>query len=141
MPGTVVSMNVFAYWAARTGIFIAVLIVLWSVGWRDILAVFAAFIVGWLISYLVLPKMREGAKVQMDGWVTRSHIRRHSEDAVEDAEADGASTQGAAPDSQLSLERDADGEQDPVGQAHGADAQEDERQPGRDRTDAHRDGE
>lgn len=82
-------MNVLAYWGARTGIFLAVLIVLWSLGWRDILAVIAAFIVGWLISYLTLPNMRERAKVQMDGWVSRSHARQHSEDSAEDAEAEG----------------------------------------------------
>lgn len=88
MPGTVIRMNVTAYWAARTGIFIAVLLILWGVGWIDVLSVIAAFIVAWLISYLVLPKMRERAKVQMDGWVTRSHARQHSEDSVEDAEDD-----------------------------------------------------
>lgn len=94
-------MNVLAYWGARTGIFVAVLIVLWSVGWRDILSVIAAFIVGWLISYLVLPHMRQRANAQMEGWVNRSHARQHSEDSVEDAEAEGivASAQhgGVAP--------------------------------------------
>lgn len=122
-------MNVLAYWGARTGIFIVVLVVLWSIGWRDILAVISAFIVGWLISYLVLPNMRERAKVQMDRWVTRSHARQHAEDSVEDAEADGT------------LERDANREEEAVGEPDGADADKHERHAGRDRADTHGDGE
>lgn len=122
-------MNVLAYWGARTGIFVVVLVLLWSIGWRDVLAVIAAFIVGWLISYLVLPNMRERAKAQMDGWVTRSHARQHAEDSVEDAEADAT------------LERDANRQQDAVGEPDGADAAKDERHAGRDSTDAHGDGE
>lgn len=81
-------MKVLAYWGARTGIFLAVLIVLWAIGWRDLLAFIAAFIVGWLVSYLVLPAMRLRASEQMEGWVTRSHTRQHSEDAAEDAEVE-----------------------------------------------------
>jgi len=123
-------MKVLAYWAARTGIFVAVLALLWAVGWRDVLAMIAAFIVGWLISYLALPALRVNASTQMEGWVTRSHDRRHLEDAVEDAESDPGALQG-----------DPDSEQDSVREADRAEAPENEGQAGRSGSDAHGDSE
>lgn len=123
-------MKVLAYWAARTGIFVAVLALLWAVGWRDILAVVAAFIVGWLISYLALPALRVNANTQMATWVTRSHARQHLEDAIEDAESDPDGLQG-----------DAHSQQDSVREADGADAPEHEGHAGGRGGDAHGDSE
>lgn len=79
-------MAVLTYWGARTGIFVAVLGVLWAVGWRDVMAFFAAFVVGWLISYLALPTLRVRANAQMEGWITRSERGIREADAEEDAE-------------------------------------------------------
>lgn len=118
-------MKVLAYWGARTAIFFAVLIAIWSVGWRDILAVIAAFIVAWLISYLALPRMRERAQAQMDVWVTRSHARQHAEDSVEDQEAEGMAAATAGMVEAVPLDRDSDGKQEPVGEAHEADSAKD----------------
>ena len=82
-------MRVLAYWGARTGIFLAVLGVLWLVGWRDLLAFVAAFIVAWLVSYLALPGLKARAAAQMDGWITRSERGIKAAEAEEDAEIDG----------------------------------------------------
>ena len=79
-------MNVLAYWGARTGIFLAVVAILWAVGWRDLIAFLAAFVVAWLISYLALPTLRLRANQQMDGWITRSERGIREADAEEDAE-------------------------------------------------------
>ncbi|MDN4475350.1 DUF4229 domain-containing protein [Demequina sp. SYSU T00192] len=79
-------MSVLAYWGARTGIFLAVLGVLWAVGWRDVIAFFAAFIVAWLVSYLALPGLRVRAAEQMDGWISRSEKGIREAAAEEDAE-------------------------------------------------------
>ncbi|MDN4480749.1 DUF4229 domain-containing protein [Demequina muriae] len=86
-------MKVFAYWAARTAIFVAVLAALWLVGWFDVIAVFAAFILAWLISYLALPGMRLAAQQQMAGLIDRSQRGMREADSEEDAEigeADGS---------------------------------------------------
>ena len=82
-------MRVLAYWGARTGIFLAVLGVLWLVGWQDVLAFVAAFIVAWLVSYLALPRLKVGAAAQMDGWITRSERGIKAAEAEEDAEIEG----------------------------------------------------
>lgn len=84
-------MRVLAYWGARTGIFLAVLGLLWLVGWRDVLAFVAAFVVAWLVSYLALPGLKAGAAAQMDGWITRSERGIKAADAEEDAELDHGS--------------------------------------------------
>lgn len=81
-------MRVVTYWAARTGIFLAVLGVLWAVGWRDVIAFFAAFAVAWMVSYLILPGMRIRAQEQLDGWITRGERGLREADAEEDAEID-----------------------------------------------------
>lgn len=82
-------MNVLAYWGARTGIFLAVLALLWAVGWRDVIAFIAAFVVGWLVSYLALPTLKARAGMQMEGWINRSERGIRAADAEEDAEVDG----------------------------------------------------
>lgn len=79
-------MKILAYWAARTGIFLAVVAVLWLVGWFDIIAVIAAFVLAWLISYLVLPRLRREAQEQMAAMLDRSGQSRREADAQEDAE-------------------------------------------------------
>ncbi|GIG54917.1 DUF4229 domain-containing protein [Demequina activiva] len=86
-------MKIFAYWAARTGIFFAVVAALWLVGWFDIIAVIAAFVVAWLISYLALPRLRREAQEQMATMLDRSGKARRAEDAEEDAEIGGEDSQ------------------------------------------------
>ncbi|WP_084128078.1 DUF4229 domain-containing protein [Demequina sp. NBRC 110055] len=80
-------MKILAYWGARTGIFLAVVGVLYLVGWFDIIAFIAAFIIAWLISYLLLPGLRREAGLQMEGVIDRSHKGLRDLDAEEDAEA------------------------------------------------------
>lgn len=82
-------MKVALYWLARTGIFVACIFVLWLIGWFDVIAVFAAFVLAWLISYLVLPGMRRAAQVQMDQALDRSRKSIRESHAEEDAELDG----------------------------------------------------
>ncbi|WP_062299014.1 DUF4229 domain-containing protein [Demequina maris] len=89
-------MSVLAYWGARTGIFLAVLGVLWAVGWRDVIAFLAAFVVAWLVSYLALPGLRVRASEQMDRWISRSEKGLREADAEEDAEI-GADTENGSP--------------------------------------------
>ncbi|WP_084077359.1 DUF4229 domain-containing protein [Demequina sp. NBRC 110057] len=86
-------MKILAYWGARTGIFLAVFGVLYLVGWFDVLALIAAFIIAWLISYLVLPGMRYEAGKQMEGVIDRSQKGLRSLDAEEDAESEGPQRQ------------------------------------------------
>ncbi|WP_062383631.1 DUF4229 domain-containing protein [Demequina iriomotensis] len=83
-------MDVVAYWGARTGLFLAVVGALWLVGWRDMMAFLAAFVVAWLVSYLVLPGMRVKAQAQMDRWISRSEKGLRDADAEEDAEIGAA---------------------------------------------------
>ena len=86
-------MRVVTYWAARLGIFLAIAAFLWwVVRWQDIISVLFAFVLGWLVSYLLLPGMRRAAAVQMDGWMTRSERSIRAADAEEDAEIGGAFT-------------------------------------------------
>lgn len=79
-------MKVLAYWAARTAIFFGVVAALWLAGWFDIIAVIAAFILAWLISYLVLPGMRRAAQEQMAGAIDRSQRHIRELDDEEDSE-------------------------------------------------------
>jgi hypothetical protein len=86
-------MRVVTYWAARLGIFLAIAAILWwAVKWQDLISLLAAFILGWLVSYLVLPGMRRDAAAQMDAWMTRSEKSIREADAEEDAEIGGAFT-------------------------------------------------
>ncbi len=86
-------MRVVTYWAARLGIFLAIAAILWwAVKWQDLIALLAAFILGWLVSYLALPGMRRDAAAQMDAWMTRSEKSIREADAEEDAEIGGAFT-------------------------------------------------
>lgn len=82
-------MKILAYWGARTGIFFAVVGVLYLVGWFDVIAFIAAFILAWLISYLALPGMRREAGLQMEGVIDRSQKGIRDLDDEEDAEAEG----------------------------------------------------
>lgn len=83
-------MSVFTYWAARTGFFLAILGVLWWVGWWDLFAFVAALILAWMVSYLALPGMRARAAAQMDTWIHRSEKSERDANAQEDAEVDQA---------------------------------------------------
>ena len=114
-------MRVVTYWAARLAIFLAIAAFLWwVVKWQDIVSVIAAFILGWLVSYLVLPGLRKSASVQMDGWMTRSEKSIRKADAEEDAEIGGAFT--------TTSERDADREQHAVEEADRAGSEEHRRE-------------
>lgn len=83
-------MKVLAYWAARMGVFFGVLGLLWLIGWWDLIAVIAAILIAWLVSYLLLPGMRRAAATQLDGWIGAYQARHHVDDPVEDAEAERA---------------------------------------------------
>lgn len=82
-------MKVVLYWLARTAIFAVVLTVLWLVNWFDLIAIFAAFILAWLVSYLLLPGMRRDAQLQMEHILARSKRKIQESHAEEDAELDG----------------------------------------------------
>lgn len=82
-------MKVLLYWLARTGIFVACVVALWLIGWFDLIAIFAAFVLAWLISYLALPGMRRAAQLQMDQALDRSRKSIRASHAEEDAELDG----------------------------------------------------
>ncbi|WP_084105171.1 DUF4229 domain-containing protein [Demequina sp. NBRC 110056] len=79
-------MKIVAYWAARTGIFLAVLAALALVGWFDIIAVIAALVIAWLVSYLALPGLRRDAQGQMARAMDASQRGIKAADAEEDAE-------------------------------------------------------
>lgn len=80
-------MRVLAYWAARLGIFLAIAGFLWwVVNWQDLVSFLFAFVLGWLVSYLLLPHLRRDAAAQMDSWMTRSEKHIHEADAEEDEE-------------------------------------------------------
>lgn len=86
-------MRVVTYWLARLGIFAAIAAFLWwVVKWQDLISLLFAVILGWLVSYLLLPHMRRDAASQMDGWMTRSEKAIRDADDEEDAEI------GARPD-------------------------------------------
>ncbi|MFV0634008.1 hypothetical protein [Demequina sp.] len=83
-------MKVFAYWAARTGIFVAVMLALAAVGWFDIISILASLLLAWLISYLALPGLRAAAQEQMAGLMDRSQRSMREADAEEDLEVESA---------------------------------------------------
>lgn len=84
-------MRVLTYWLARLGIFAVIAAFLWwVVKWQDLVSLIAAFILGWLVSYLLLPHMRRDAANQMDGWMTRSEQPMRDAAAEEDAEIGAA---------------------------------------------------
>ncbi len=82
-------MRVLAYWAARTGIFLAVAGVLWLLNLLDVVTLVMAMLIAWAIGYVALPGMRARAQQQMEGWVTRSEKGLRDLDAEEDEEAEG----------------------------------------------------
>lgn len=90
-------MKVALYWLARTGIFILMVIVLAVIGWFDVIAIFAAFILAWLISYLALPGMRREAQLQMERALDRSRKGIQEAHAEEDAELDARGFHGEEP--------------------------------------------
>ena len=89
-------MKVVLYWLARTGIFLVCIFVLWLIDWFDVIAVIAAFVLAWLISYLVLPGMRRDAQLQMDQVLDRSRRKIQQSHAEEDAELGEHDGGGAA---------------------------------------------
>ncbi|MDN4471392.1 DUF4229 domain-containing protein [Demequina zhanjiangensis] len=82
-------MRVLAYWAARTGIFLAVAGVLWLLNVLDVVTLLMAMLIAWAIGYVALPGMRVRAQAQMEGWVNRSERGLRELDAEEDDEAEG----------------------------------------------------
>ncbi|WNM24192.1 DUF4229 domain-containing protein [Demequina capsici] len=93
-------MRVLAYWAARTGIFLVVVGVLWLLNLLDIVTLVMAILIAWAIGYVALPGMRASAAAQMEGWVTRSEKGLKELDAEEDAEAEGG-TEGGTDEGRL----------------------------------------
>lgn len=79
-------MKILAYWAARTGIFFAVVLLLWLVGWFDVISIIASFLIAWMLSYLFLDNLRRDAGQQMEGVIDRSQKGIRGLDAEEDAE-------------------------------------------------------
>ena len=80
-------MRVLTYWLARLGIFAAIAAFLWFVvKWQDLISLLFAVLLGWLVSYLLLPHMRRDAAAQMDGWMKRSEKSIRDADAEEDSE-------------------------------------------------------
>ena len=65
-------MQVLAYWAVRTAMFLAVLGAVALLGWYDGFAALFALVVAWAASYVFLPGMRVRAARQLDGWIGRS---------------------------------------------------------------------
>ncbi len=84
-------MKVVWYSLARIGVFAATLLALWLIGWFDIIAIFAAFVLAWLISYLALHRLRQAALAQMASMLNRSKSGIRDLNAEEDAELDRAS--------------------------------------------------
>lgn len=84
-------MQVLAYWAVRTAMFLVAYAALWALKWFDIWAVLIAFVVAWAASYVALPGMRAKATAQMDRWINRSRKGIVADEAEEDAEAGRAS--------------------------------------------------
>lgn len=84
-------MKVVAYWAVRTALFLALVAVLWLAGGRDLISVVVAFVMAWLLGYILFPGMRREAALQLDGWIESFQNRHRADDADEDHEAAGAS--------------------------------------------------
>ena len=92
-------MKVVTYWLARLGIFAAIAAFLWYVvKWQDLISLIFAVILGWLVSYLLLPHMRRDAAAQMEGWMTRSEESIRQADAEEDEEIGVAEASGESED-------------------------------------------
>jgi Flp pilus assembly protein TadB len=79
-------MKVLAYWGVRVALFAAVLLVLWLVGWYDVIAIVAAAVLAWLISYIALPRQRVEAGQQFASWIDRSQRSQREANDEEDAE-------------------------------------------------------
>lgn len=79
-------MAVTRYWLVRTALFLAVYLVLWWLRWFDIFAVLVAFVIAWLLGYILFPKMRVAAQLQMDGWISRGQRGIEADADEEDAE-------------------------------------------------------
>lgn len=96
-------MQIVAYWAVRTAVFLVVLGILYLVGWFDLIAVVAAMVIAWLVGYIALPGMRQRAAEQMAGVMSNAGSSRAELDAEEDAEVDAVSGE---PDSKARPEDD-----------------------------------
>ncbi len=88
-------VHILTYWAVRTAVFLAVLGILYLVGWFDLIAVVAAMVIAWLVGFIALPGLRDRAAEQMAGLMSRAESSRAELDAEEDAEVDAAT--GATP--------------------------------------------
>jgi hypothetical protein len=76
------------YWLARTALMFCVFFVLWGLGWTPWIAVLAAAIIAWLISYLMFGSMHDAAAKQMESWVSRRFSGVADDEAAEDAESE-----------------------------------------------------
>jgi hypothetical protein len=65
---------------------LAVLLVLWFSGWQNWLAVLAAAVIAWLISYAMFGSLHDAAAAQMERWFIGRAGRGGSDEDAEDAE-------------------------------------------------------
>ncbi len=79
-------MHVFVYWLARTALMLAVLVMLWMLGWQSWVAVLAAAVIAWLISYAMFGSLHDSAAKQMERWFERRFSATREDEDAEDAE-------------------------------------------------------
>lgn len=79
-------MHVFLYWLARTALMLAVLFMLWMLGWQSWVAVVASALIAWLISYAMFGSLHDAAAKQLERWLAQRFARTHEDEAAEDAE-------------------------------------------------------
>ncbi len=79
-------MHVFLYWLARTALMLAVLVMLWMLGWQSWVAVVAAALIAWLISYAMFGSLHDAAAQQLERWLAKRFSSTREDEAAEDAE-------------------------------------------------------
>lgn len=81
-------MKVIIFWAARTALFVAVLVALWLIGWQHWTVAIAAAVIAWLIGYAMFGSMHDAAAQQLERSLGLFGERDGADEAAEDAEAD-----------------------------------------------------
>ena len=79
-------MHVVFYWLARTALMLAVLLMLWILGWQSWVAVVAAAVIAWLISYAMFGSLHDAAAQQLERWLSRRFSGQRQDEDAEDAE-------------------------------------------------------
>jgi len=84
---TLLCMNVFIWWSARTGVTVGAWFVLWNLGWQHWTSVIGAVAIAWMVTYLFFGSLYDSAATQMDRVLGRTVRRTRGEDEqAEDAE-------------------------------------------------------